>query len=362
MRSTPRTREGIVHRDLKPANIKITPDGVVKVLDFGLAKAVAGDGSGPNLTQSPTMTVGGTRGGAILGTAAYMSPEQARGQPVDKRTDIWAFGCVLYEMLTGQSAFARNTVSETFAAVLDHAPDWNLLSATTPASISRLLKRCLDKDFRRRLHDIADAGVELDDALNDLVRPPDARGRDSTLAVPTPSHTRRQNVWISALVLLALSSAVALTVAYLRPSVVANDATRFVILPPDRAAFGAGVTDRVPSFAVSPDGQRLVFLATDPSGRSALWVRPIRSLTAEPLAGTEGASFPFWSPDGAFIAFFAQGKLKKLALAGGAPIRSLTRRRVWVAPGIVRESLFLPQTDEARCFASPMRAAAYQLL
>jgi serine/threonine protein kinase/Tol biopolymer transport system component len=311
---------GIIHRDLKPGNIKITPEGVVKVLDFGLAKAAAGDGAELTRTQAPTITIGSTRGGMILGTPAYMSPEQARGQGVDKRTDIWAFGGVLYEMCTGRSAFARDTVSETFAAVLEHAPDWNALPATTPSSIRQLLQRCLDKDARRRLHDIADARLEIDDALSDLVRAPDARGRDSTLNAPTPGHTRRQNVWISALVLLALSGAVAFTVAYLRPSVVADDPTQFVVLPPDGTAFGEGVTDRVPSFDISPDGRSLAFLVTDPSGRRALWVRQIRSLTAEPLAGTEGASFPFWSPDGAFIGFFAQGKLKKVALAGGAPL------------------------------------------
>ena len=137
--------KGIVHRDLKPANIKITPDGVVKVLDFGLAKAASGDASGPDLTQSPTVTIGGTRDGVILGTAAYMSPEQARGKPVDKRTDIWAFGCVLYEMLTGRAAFAGDTISDTIAAILEREPDWRALPAATPPSVTRLLQRCLER-------------------------------------------------------------------------------------------------------------------------------------------------------------------------------------------------------------------------
>src|SRR5260370_4785800 len=156
-------RAGIMHRDLKPSNVKSTPDGVVKVLDFGLAKALAAEGSGPDLLESPTMP--GTIAGVILGTAAYMSPEQARGQRVDKRTDTWAFGCVLFEMLTGFSAFARETVTDTIAAVVSAEPEWKSLPADTPASIRRLLTRCLQKDARRRIHDIADARIEIEDAM-----------------------------------------------------------------------------------------------------------------------------------------------------------------------------------------------------
>src|SRR5437667_8126683 len=158
---------GIVHRDLKPANIKITPDGTVKVLDFGLAKAAAGDSAGPESSQSPTVTAGRTSEGVILGTAAYMSPEQARGHAVDKRTDIWAFGCILYEMLTGRAAFARDTVTDTLAAIVEREPNWTALPAATPASVTRLLRRCLEKDAKQRLHDIADARIELGDAFAD---------------------------------------------------------------------------------------------------------------------------------------------------------------------------------------------------
>ena len=154
--------KGIVHRDLKPANIKITPDGSVKVLDFGLAKAVGGDGSSPDLTHAPRRRRASARQGAVIGTAAYMSPEQARGLPVDRRTDIWAFGCVLYEMLTGRVTFAGDTVSDSIAKILEREPDWSALPATTPASIRRLLLRCLAKDPKKRLRDIGDVRIEID--------------------------------------------------------------------------------------------------------------------------------------------------------------------------------------------------------
>ncbi len=163
----PRTSEGIVHRDLKPANIKITPDGIVKVLDFGLAKAVASDGAARGHPPSATATVEGTHDGVILGTPSYMSPEQARGLAVDKRTDIWAFGCVLYDMLTGRPVFPGETVSDTIAAILEREPDWHALPAASPPLIRRLLRRCLEKDRTRRPADIADVGLDIDDALSD---------------------------------------------------------------------------------------------------------------------------------------------------------------------------------------------------
>ena len=155
--------KAIVHRDLKPANVKITPDGVVKVLDFGLAKAVAGDGSSPDLTLGSDATEGGTRQGQVIGTAAYMSPEQARGLPVDRRTDVWSFGCVCYEMLTGRVAFAGDTVSDSIARILEREPDWSALPAATPPSIRRLLRRALAKDRKRRLRDIGDVRIEIDE-------------------------------------------------------------------------------------------------------------------------------------------------------------------------------------------------------
>src|SRR2546426_6113737 len=194
---------GIIHRDLKPANIKVTEEGTVKVLDFGLAKAFNPQDSGANLNQtnSPTLNVAATQTGVILGTASYMSPEQARGKPVDKRTDIWSFGCVLYEALTGRQAFAAETVSDTIAAILGRDPDWQALPAATPASIRVLLRRCLRKDAKLRLHDIADARIEIEEAL-DPSRAISVTG--AVVAEPRAARRRRATAW-SLTVLAALS-------------------------------------------------------------------------------------------------------------------------------------------------------------
>ncbi len=200
--------KGIIHRDLKPANIKITPDGSVKVLDFGLAKAVGGDGSSPDLTHAPEVTSSQPRQGAIIGTAAYMSPEQARGLPVDKRTDIWAFGCVLYEMLTGRVTFAGDTASDSIARILEREPDWSVLPATTPASVQRLLLRCLAKDPKKRLRDIADVRIEID-AVEDLLPGVVL----TSTAVPASNRVARWLPWVA---FAALAVAVGLFEA-LRP-------------------------------------------------------------------------------------------------------------------------------------------------
>jgi hypothetical protein len=261
-------RAGIIHRDLKPSNIKITPDGVVKVLDFGLAKALAAEGSNSDLSKSPTLTVGGTSAGMILGTAAYMSPEQARGQPVDKRTDIWAFGCVLFEMLTGSSAFARETVTDTIVAVVGTEPDWKSLPADTPVSIRRLLTRCLQKDARRRLHDVADARIEIEDAM-------------ATPAEPAPVQAPRR--WSRpALSALSLGIATALVLLWVardrfgRPAAKAPADTRVI-----RLTDLPGLEE---SPAISPDGKSLAFTAGVGGKRSATVVDPHRVLDGETAA------------------------------------------------------------------------------
>ena len=293
--------QGLIHRDLKPSNVAIRPDGTVKVLDFGIAKALTATAVGASGAPMPSLT--GTQQGSVLGTAAYMSPEQARGQAVDTRTDIWAFGCVLYEMLAGRAAFLRESVSDTLAAVLTSEPDWGLVRFETPESVRRLLKRCLQKDWNRRLRHIGDAGLDLEDSLSQRDTP--AAGSHASM-----SRGRREVLaWGVAASCLALVAAGAL---YVRQPREPDRVVRFqVSVPGTQEYFNSGD-------AVSPDGTRLAFVAVGPSGDHVLWVRRLDGLDATPLPGTEGAHSPFWSPDSESIAFFAQEKLKRTAASGGA--------------------------------------------
>ena len=300
---------GIVHRDLKPANVKLRPDGTVKVLDFGLAKLTGPDdpgsvGGGRHLSNSPTLTSPAlmTRVGVILGTAAYMSPEQARGRPVDKRADVWAFGCVLFEMLSGRRVFDGDDVTDTLAAVVKTEPAWSVLPTATPPAIRRLLERCLRKDPARRLRDIADAKLEIDEALS---APQPAPSTDVSVVVA--ARIRERRLWIAA-VCVAVTGVAAMTVAYLRLwSIDAPEVRLQIVTPPGT------VTD----FAMSPDGQNVVFAATL-DGKTELWLRPLAAVTAQRLPMTAGAEYPFWSPDGRSIGFFADQKLKRVEIASGA--------------------------------------------
>jgi eukaryotic-like serine/threonine-protein kinase len=319
--------KGIVHRDLKPANIKISPDDVVKVLDFGLAKAVTGDGVGRDLSQSPTVTVGATRDDVILGTAAYMSPEQARGLAVDKRADIWAFGCVLYEMLTGRAAFALETLTDTLAAIIEREPDWTLLPATTPDGARRVLLRCLEKDPKRRLRDIADARLELDEQLSGP-----RRARLGESAEPSPDAPASRWIYGVAIGLMVLGAALGWWWFRARPSIVQAGAKRFDISPPAGTGFVVGFG------TISPDGQFLTFVARSPTG-DKLWVRALDSQAAQELPGTDGAAFPFWSPDSKSLGFFASGKLWRIDIAGGTPTQICDvpagRGGTWNADGVI---------------------------
>ena len=310
--------KGIVHRDLKPANIKITPDGNVKVLDFGLAKATPNDAVGFDLEQSPTITVDATCAGAILGTAAYMSPEQARGKAIDKRTDIWAFGCVLFEMLTGCRAFSGDTASDAIAAILEREPPWDRLPDATPTAVRHLLRRCLQKDPKCRLRDIGDARIELEEAL--------AGRAQSDLARREPVRMTRRTA-ISA---LAGAAAGALATGIFAISryrgAVPRNLTRFRIPLPEGALAVASFNKRV---AISPDGTHIAFNVISGGlsnyvtlGGDKFYLHSLREL--EPKALPFDAGAPFFSPDGRWIGFIgsASGRpqLRKMALDGGPPV------------------------------------------
>jgi serine/threonine protein kinase len=306
--------QGIVHRDLKPGNIKLTRDGVVKVLDFGLAKLTQPDSMSPmsaNLTSARAMT----GAGVLLGTPAYMSPEQARGEPVDKRTDIWAFGCVLYEMLTGKRAFDGEDVVQTLALILTKETDSAALPHPTPEPVHRLLRRCLDKERKRRLADASDARLEIDEAMNAPPRESASRSAER--------RTRLAWTVTSILAALLLVATAAVMTEYVRASPPVPSAYRSTLLePPGVALIPPGGVDRL--LALSPDGRRLAFSGVGQDGRRLLWVRSLDGQMAQPLAGTENAQSPFWSPDSNWIGFFAEGQLKKVEAAGG-PILVLCR-------------------------------------
>jgi Tol biopolymer transport system component len=302
--------KGIIHRDLKPANIAITPDGRVKVLDFGLAKAPTDEATA---SQSPTETGPASREGTVIGTAAYMSPEQSRGRTVDKRTDIWAFGCIVYELLSGKHAFAADTLSDTIVAVLERPPDWGALPDATPPRLRRLLERCLEKDLKRRFHDIADVRLELEDA----VAQPDA----STFpTIDRKGASRGRRVIWPAAVVISVVVAAALLVPILRqtPASTQGALRAAVILPPDQAL--VRTKDRAYPLAISADGTRIAYVA-ERDGHEQLYLRELSSFEASALPGTDGASQPFFSPDGRSIAYFARGALERISVAGGAPFR-----------------------------------------
>ena len=300
---------GVVHRDLKPANIKIAPEDSVKVLDFGLAKAVRGEAGAISAGDSPTLTEMATRAGVLLGTAAYMSPEQVKGKPVDRRADIWAFGCVLYEMLTGKKAFPADTVTETLAAVLKNEPDWSQLPSSTPIDVRVLLQRCLQKDARQRLRDIGDARVSLDEVLSGAAE----SAESSTVPQAFRPLWRRASPWAAG-VLAVVAAGLAGWNLKPRPAQASLGVVRFQIPLLQKANMTAGI------FALSPDGHQLAFPAVGDEGVARIWVRPLDSLDVLPLAGTEGVmAVPFWSPDSRFIVFASGGKLKKIAVSGGPP-------------------------------------------
>jgi len=329
---------GVIHRDLKPGNVKITPAGEVKVLDFGLARgaAAASGVSASDLSQSPTMAVTATGAGVILGTAAYMSPEQARAKPVDRRTDIWSFGCVLYECLTGKRAFEGETVSDMIALILQGSPDWKALPAEVPPRVRALLERCLEKDAKKRLRDIGEAKLALEapyESISGVVTAPAA-------GAATPGRAAIV-AWGLVAVLALVSAALGWQAAGRRAP--EPPLSRLAVLPPP----GVG-QDREPAFAaLSPDGRMIAFSCFDSSGPPAIWVRRLDEVAARRVPGAERALIPAWSPDGESIVFATPEKLVRVDLRGGAPqvlatASTMGRGTSWGIRGVI---VFAPGGD-----------------
>jgi serine/threonine-protein kinase len=348
---------GIIHRDLKPANIKVRSDGTVKVLDFGLAKAMAPAGPGADATQSPTLiSPAATRLGVIMGTAAYMSPEQARGREVDKRADVWAFGCVLYEMLTGARPFAGDDVSQTIARVIEREPDWEALGRVAPPAVLRIVRRCLQKDVNQRLRDIGDVRL----ALLDAVAP---EHRDSPQTAPA---LRRYGLSGSALLAAGLIVGMLgtwLLTSFLRdprePSEPAARVSTEISVPPhallalDAAAADIGFDSTL--LDLSPDGRTLVWVGSSQDGSVRLFARELDSFDIRPLAGTEGALHPFFSPDGRSLGFLTNDKLKTYSFVTGTTTTICDVRTGVTGTWIAGDEVFFAAEEGRRLFRVNVR-------
>ena len=304
--------KGVIHRDLKPANVKLTPEGKVKILDFDLAKAFEEELPVSDISQSPTLTEEMTRAGVILGTAAYMSPEQARGKPVDKKADIFAFGCLLYELLTAKRAFGGETVTDTLAKVLEGEPEWDALPGVLPSTIRFLISRCLQKDPGKRLQHIDGARILIEEALS-------GETTASSIGLGGAAQPVQQR-WGMTVGLVALGAVVADLAVWLliQPSTPEQQLNKLTITPSQDVSMANLASNEL---AISPDGRHLVYAARS-AGGIQLYLRSLDDFVNKPIPGTEGGTTgtPFFSPDGESVAFFDVGSLKKVSLSGGAPI------------------------------------------
>jgi serine/threonine protein kinase len=317
---------GVIHRDLKPANIKISSDGIVKVLDFGLAKAFSADPSSTILTNSPTMSPDATQAGVLLGTAAYMSPEQAKGKPADRRADIWAFGVILFEMITGTRTFGGETVPETLGQVLFQDTRWDALPQDIPPRLTALLKRCLTRDPRSRLQSMGDARIEIEQIPQD----------PAVAAIPTPIRGggwRRREVALAALALVFLATTAVLSFRASGTPDSPAPLVRFNIVSPEDVRIPVG-----PGEPLSPDGRTLAYIGDAVGSPPVLWVRLLESSSSEPIRGTEGVLRFYWSSDSKYIAFVTATNIQKVEVPGGAPqllANEPGRDLAWSSQGVI---------------------------